>query len=267
MSMRSPRIGVFDSGVGGLTVLSKLVELMPGAEYHYFGDTARVPYGGRASETIIGYSRQGLNYLASMGADLLVVACNTSSAIALPTLKGMFDIPVIGVVEDGVGVAISHARRGVLVLGTRATVKSGVYQHAIAVQRPDLPVRGVACPLFVPVVEEGLANAYLAEEVVRHYLQSCDDFDYDAILLGCTHFPIISTAIRNFVNKDVSVLDPSARVAERVRTILSGFSISSRDQPDIHFHVTDASESFKSVASMMGFSNVDQVTHVDVAGL
>ena len=266
--MRPPRIGVFDSGVGGLTVLSRLVASLPFADYHYFGDTARVPYGSRADDTIVGYSRQGLNYLLSLGAELLVVACNTSSAIALPALVNTFNVPVIGVVDDGVLVAADHARKGVLVLGTRATIGSGIYQRGLALHRPGLAVRGIACPLFVPIVEEGLVASSLADEAVRHYLRLSDDFAYDSVLLGCTHFPIIGPVIRRWVGDGVQILDPSDRVAQRVRSLLpSGTPYDACRRPEVHFHVTDASDSFKAVAAIMGFADVTGVTHVDLSAL
>ncbi|MBD8524189.1 glutamate racemase [Pseudomarimonas arenosa] len=259
------RIGVFDSGVGGLTVLRRLLERLPNAEYHYLGDTARVPYGIRSADTIVEYSREGLSYLRGLGVDLLVVACNTSSAIAVPSLHDEFSHPLIGVVNDGVEIASDLAQRGALVLGTRATIMADIYQRQIAQRRPALPVRGLACPLFVPIVEEGWADSQVAVDVARRYLDQCSDFSFDLVLLGCTHFPIMQATLERAVGQDVRVVDPSVRVASRVAGCLP--SAASGGCPEVHFHVTDSPEGFTRVARAMGMPIHNEVKHVDVAAL
>ncbi len=260
-----PRIGVFDSGVGGLTVLNRLVAKLPNADYHYLGDTARVPYGSRSSETIIGYSRDGLNYLLGLEVDLLVIACNTSSAIALPRIGHEFSVPVLGVIEDGAAAALDAAKHGVLVLGTRATITSGIYQRLITSSGTGLSVLGLACPLFVPIVEEGWAETPVAEAAIKMYMSSCMDYSYDLILLGCTHFPIMQDTLQRIVGKHIRIEDPSIRVADRVASMLPEAGRSSA--PEIHFHVTDSPDSFVNVAKAMGVRVTNEVTHVDLTAL
>lgn len=260
--MYRPRIGVFDSGVGGLSVLRRLIERLPNAVYHYFGDTARVPYGTRSQHTIVEFTSEGLSYLRSLDVDLVVVACNTASAVAVPVLVEQFCVPLIGVVEDGVEAAAEGAKSGVLVLATRATIESGVYQRGIAERRPDLDVKGLACPLFVPLVEEGWSDTVVAEAAARRYLTDVErTFDY--LLLGCTHFPAMRNTLKRVLGQDIRIEDPSDRVAARVASLLP--SALEGPAPAVHFHVTDAPGSLVRIAQIMGVPVSASITEVDVA--
>lgn len=256
------RIGVFDSGVGGLTVLNRLTSRLPNASYDYLGDTARVPYGSRSTQTIIDFSHECLSYLAGRGADLLVIACNTSSAVALPYLQTTYGIPVVGVIEDGIAVALEASTERVLVLGTRATIVSGIYQSRIRQARPSLQARGLACPLFVPIVEEGWAISPVAIATARVYLSECADYPFDLMLLGCTHFPVMYETLRHVVGDDVRIEDPGARLVGRIADMFpqaSGSAIA-----EVNFHVTDSPDGFVRVARAMGFRVTDDVKHVDL---
>jgi glutamate racemase len=261
--VKRPRIGVFDSGVGGLTVLSSLASRLPNADYHYLGDTGRVPYGSRSQENIISYSRECLGYLARFNVDLLVVACNTSSAIALPHISADFEVPVVGVIEDGVAAALDASTRGVLILGTRATIGSGVYQRRILDAGKGLEVWGLACPLFVPIVEEGWADTPIAEAAAHAYFSTLSDCVFDVVLLGCTHFPIMQQTLRRMVGENVQIEDPSVRVAERVAGFLPQAARAAT--PDIHFHVTDSPDGFMRVAQAMGMHVTTAINHVDLS--
>ena len=257
-------IGVFDSGVGGLTVLSRLRARLPEADFVYLGDTARVPYGTRSAETIIEYARQGIRHLQGAGVDLVVVACNTASAVALPVLAGEVAVPVVGVIEDGVLEAVDTARRGVLVLATPATIRSGVYKESIGERRPELAFEGVACPLFVPLAEEGWGDTEVADVVVRRYLDGIELRCFDLVLLGCTHFPLLGRALRRCLPTGVAVEDPGPRLAERVARML-GPMLARRGS--VRFEVTDSVESFARVAGRMGVPAEGQVAHLPLSVL
>lgn len=254
------RVGVFDSGVGGLTVLRKLVAAAPGADYEYLGDTARVPYGTRSPETVIEYSLSSVQYLESLGADVIVVACNTASALALEQIRRVSKLPVVGVIDDGVSAALEVASERIVVLGTRATVASRTYEIRIREVSPGTRVLSVACPLFVPIVEEGLADTAIARDVAGMYLQSIDLGGTEAILLACTHFPIMQSALRAHAPPPVRIVDPSHKVANRVASMLPPSARSGNGR--IGFHVTDACEGFARVASAMGLGLNGSIQHV-----
>ncbi|TWG93263.1 glutamate racemase [Luteimonas sp. J16] len=261
---RVPVVGVFDSGVGGLTVLARLRARLPAIDFLYLGDTARVPYGTRSAQTIVDYTRQGIRYLQAAGVDLVVVACNTASAVGLPALAGEATIPVVGVVEDGVLEAVNTARRGVLVLATPATIAAGSYQQAIHVQRPNLAVEGVACPLFVPLAEEGWGDSEVADAVASRYLASVDVSRYDLVLLGCTHFPLLAPTLRRCLPDGIVIEDPGPRLAERVAAMLGPTVPRSGS---VSFEVTDSVASFARVAGRMGMPAEGCVKHLPLAAL
>ncbi len=260
--MDRPNIGVFDSGVGGLTVFRRLRDRVPGAHFHYLGDTARVPYGSRSPTTIIEYTREAVGYLRSLGAELIVVACNTASAVAVPILAEESQVPLLGVIDDGVDAAIRAATSGVLVLGTRATIESGVYQRALCARNPRLAVRGLACPLFVAVAEEGWADTEVSELIAKRYLEEAHFVDFDVVLLACTHFPLIESVLRRVVGPDVKIVDPSNGVTDRVAVMLGGRGRHGQSQVDVY--VTDCPISFVRAASRMGIEVPGEVRKVSL---
>ncbi len=256
------RIGIFDSGVGGLTVQRAVLDALPGADTLYLGDTARVPYGTKSAETVTQYSLRNARFLARHGIDVLVVACNTASAVALPALRTELTVPVIGVVDPGARVAARASRTGRIgVIGTQGTVASGAYQAAIRRERPGAEVIARACPLFVPLAEEGWTDP--ADEVVRgvarRYLSPLAGAGIDTLVLGCTHYPLLAAAIGAEL-PGVTLVDSAAAVAAEVRATFGGGA----GPADHRFFVTDAPEKFLAVAGRFLGRPVTAADHVDV---
>ena len=190
-------IGVFDSGVGGLTVAREIMRNIPNERIIYFGDTARVPYGSKSKDTVLRYSRQIIRFLRTQDVKAIVVACNTASAYALEEIKKELDIPIIGVVKPGARVAGKATKNGKIgIIGTEATVNSGIYTEFIQAQNPDIQVLGKACPLFVPLVEEGWLKDSVTAEVAGRYLDSLMEQGIDTLILGCTHYPLLRSLLR-----------------------------------------------------------------------
>lgn len=244
-------IGLFDSGVGGLTVLKALRSRLPSENYRFLGDTARLPYGTKGRSTIIHYTLNAAHKLVGMGAvKMLVIACNTATSCALPSLREEFpDIPVLGVVEPGARAAVRATRSGyIAVLATEATIKGGAYQQAIFRLRPDARVVGRACPLFVPLAEEGLVEGEIAEAVERLYLGGLFDGAEkpDTVVLGCTHYPLLRKSLARVIGKDVTLVDSAATTAESVESYLTekGLRNTSRERGETHFMATDNAQRF-----------------------
>ena len=225
-------IAMFDSGVGGLTVFKALARRLPAENLLYLGDTARLPYGTKGRDTIIQYTLKAAQALVQRGVKMLVVACNTATAAALPTLREEFaPLPVVGVVEPGAAAAARASRNGeIIVIGTEATIAGGAYQAAIARIRPEAHVRGRACTLFVPMAEEGWMEGHIVEGVAHHYLDGLFSPGRaaarpDTLVLGCTHFPLLLQAVKNVVGPDVAIVDSAATTAESVEEELRGLGL------------------------------------------
>ena len=259
-----PRIGIFDSGVGGLTVQRAILDALPGLETVYLGDTARVPYGTKSPEVVTQYAVRNARVLVANGVEMLVVACNTASAVALPALREAFDVPVLGVVEPGARAAARATRSGrVGVLGTQSTVASGAYQRALAALLPGVEVTAQACPLFVPLAEEGWTDP--GDEVVRlvsrRYLEPVRAARVDVVVLGCTHYPLLSAAIAAEL-PGVTLVDSAAAIAAEVR---ERFPAAASGGPVEHsFLVTDTPDRFLRVAPRFLGRAVESARHVDV---
>ena len=259
------RIGIFDSGVGGLTVQRALLEAVPAASTVYLGDTARVPYGTKSADTVTQYSLRNARVLSRHGIDLLVVACNTASAVALPALRAELSVPVIGVVEPGVRAAVRASRSGRIgVIGTQGTVSSGAYQAAIRRERPDAEVVARACPLFVPLAEEGWTDPddEIVRGVVRRYLAPLRDAGIDTLVLGCTHYPLLAAAIGAEL-PTIALVDSAQAIAAEVRAQL-GAGNGAPERAEHRFLVTDAPEKFLAVAGRFLGRAVASAEHVDV---
>ena len=237
-------IGLFDSGMGGLTVFKALAKRLPGEDLLYLGDTARLPYGTKGRETIIRYTLSAAQKLVDMGVKMLVVACNTATAAALPALREHFaPLPVLGVVEPGSQAAAEASRNGrIVVLATEATINGGAYQQAIARIRPDAVVLTRACNLFVSLAEEGWMNGPLVEGIIRRYLEGLFDAPEnttandaallpDTLVLGCTHYPLLQDALRHVVGPDVHIVDSAATTAEFVAQELGKLHLLHPDRP------------------------------------
>ena len=257
------RIGIFDSGVGGLTVQRALLEAIPGADTIYLGDTARVPYGTKSAETVTLYSLRNARVLEARGIDLLVVACNTASAVALPALRAALPVPVLGVVEPGARAAVKASRGGRIgVIGTTGTIGSGAYQQAIRALRPGAVVVGRACPLLVPLAEEGWVDPAdeVVRGVVRRYLEPLRAEGIDTLVLGCTHYPLLRAAIAAEL-PGVALVDSAETVAAEVKALLP--SVTGREATH-SFLVTDTPEKFLAVAGLFLGRPVEAAEHVDV---
>lgn len=215
-------IGIFDSGVGGLTVLREITRLLPQEDTIYFGDTARVPYGTKSPETVTRYAQEITSFLVRRDIKLLVVACNTASAVALPHLKRMFSIPVVGVIEPGAERAVSATLNGRIgVIGTSATIRSSAYTRAIKRKKSDAIVLTRACPLFVPLAEEGWVDNQVARLTAEIYLQELKEAAIDTLVLGCTHYPLLKTLISDVMGEGVTLVDSAAETARTVASILA----------------------------------------------
>ncbi|MDB4905762.1 MAG: Glutamate racemase [Gemmatimonadetes bacterium] len=217
----SAPIGVFDSGIGGLTVAHAIIQHLPNERIIYFGDTARVPYGPKSPDTVRRYSREIAGFLVAQGVKTIVVACNTATAHALPTLQEEWEVPVIGVVEPGARAAVNATRSGhVGVIGTAGTIKSGAYERALRALRPSLRVTARACPLFVPLVEEGWVDHDVTRMVAREYLEPLREAEVDALVLGCTHYPLLKTLLAEVLGDDVRLIDSAEETARETSRIL-----------------------------------------------
>ncbi len=253
--IRQAPIGVFDSGVGGLTVAREIMRQIPKEKIVYFGDTARVPYGNKSKETITRFSEQIARFLLSHGVKTIVVACNTASAYALDTLEKELDVPVIGVVRPGAKMALSKTRNGkVGVIGTEATIGSGIYDAYIREVRTDAVIYGKACPLFVPLVEEGLWEDPVTEEIARRYLSELIDLDIDTLILGCTHYPLIRSVIGKIMGENVTLINPAYETAIELKQMLKERDLLNDVEPALgsnryQFYVSDGAEKFKQFAN------------------
>lgn len=261
-------IGIFDSGVGGLTVYRALHERLPAERYVYLGDTARVPYGTKSLSTVERYAIENARFLEARGVKLLVVACNTASALALPAIRAQVSVPVVGMIEPGARAVVSGAREGgrVGVIATESTVKSGAYSKAIRELAPRLEVFERACPLFVSLAEEGWAETEVARTVAEEYLRSLREREVTALVLGCTHYPILRRAIQAAVGASVRLIDSGEEAARAVETLIEKEDLrrtATQELRDLseagararflcddldHFYVTDAAERFAHVA-------------------
>ena len=260
-------IGVFDSGVGGLTVAREIMRNLPQEKIVYFGDTARVPYGSKSKETIIRYSRQIVRFLKTQEVKAIVVACNTASALALETISEETDVPMIGVVEPGAKVAVETTRnKKIGLIGTRGTVKSGLYQKVIQKEDPEIQVIGQPCPLFVPLVEEGWLKDEITLEVARRYLDPLLSQDIDTLILGCTHYPLLKPIIQNVMGPDVKLIDSGAECVRDISVLLNYFELNkSREllEQTHRFYTTANANSFAAIAEKWLERSVN-VEHVNL---
>jgi glutamate racemase len=272
MTTRRPTIGVFDSGFGGLTVLKVLLEVIPDADYLYFGDTARLPYGSKSVETVARYAVEAAHYLEANGAEVLVIACNTATALALDRIIAGTHVPVVGVVEPGAKAAAGVSRnRKVVVIGTEATVSSHAYRKAL--EAVGLRAREKACPLLVPLVEEGWVEHPVTEEVARIYLAEAfaDGFhDADALVLGCTHYPLLKPLLHRVAPLHVSIVDSAEATAREVAARLPELLVPAeiqeerRGSPRIKFFATDSVEKFRRLGQRFLEHTIEDVQHVDL---
>jgi glutamate racemase len=260
-------IGVFDSGVGGLTVVKRLIASLPNESIVYFGDTARVPYGSKSNETVIEYSIQNTKFLLQKNVKAVVVACNTASSIAIDVLKKEFDVPIIGMIEPGALSAIHNTKNNKIgVIGTRATINNKAYSNQLLKLNNHLEVFEKACPLFVPLAEEGWINHRATYEIAEEYLSELKLKVIDTLILGCTHYPILSKVIQEVIGENVKLIDSGVAASEVVRQEIDriGLSTNSSAKGNISLYVSDISTNFKSIAELFLGQSVDEIIKVDI---
>ena len=249
--MNSAPLGIFDSGVGGLTVVRAVQELLPAENILYLGDTARLPYGSKSPETIRNFADEDVRFLISKGVKAIVVACNTATAHALPSLHEKYRIPILGVIEPGVEAALANpdAQR-IGIIATRGTIGSHAYQHALALRRTGLIIHGVATPLLVPFVEENWIDHPATRLVLKTYLDPLVDKGIDTLMLACTHYPLLIPVLREILPADVRLVDSATTCAEHLKRELTRLEMLNSDegQGDLELHLTDLSEEFESLA-------------------
>lgn len=265
MSLNAP-IGVFDSGVGGLTVAREIMRQMPKEQIVYFGDTARVPYGSKSKETVISFSRQIAKFLLTKDVKAIVIACNTASSFALDTIRRELSIPVIGVIKPGAITAAQTTKNGRIgIIGTQGTVNSGIYTKTITELNPELQVFEKACPLFAPLVEEGWLYDSVAIEITERYLNELQDYDVDSLVLGCTHYPLLRRTIQKVMGPDVTLVNPAFETAKHTRQVLMEKGIEcSKQMPHHKFYVSDGAEKFKAFANTILPCNVEEAKGIDI---
>ena len=240
-------IGVFDSGIGGLTVVKALIDELPGESIVYFGDTARVPYGTKSKSTIVKFSLENVEFLLRYGVKCIVIACNTSSSWALPTLRKYFKVPIVGVIRPGALAAVRQTTtKRIGVIGTNATIRSGAYEAAIHRLDPSIAVVSQSCPLFVPLVEEGWFNEAISHTIAQRYLEPLIPHQIDTLILGCTHYPLLSATLQQVLGPSVTLVDSAKQTALEVRSVLHNSEGLSHRQtkPRYRFFVTDEPQHF-----------------------
>lgn len=247
--MNNAPIGIFDSGLGGLTILKALQKTLPAERLIYFGDTANVPYGSKSRETVTRFSRDIAQFLEQKGVKLIIVACNTASALALTRLRKTCRVPVLGVIEPGAQKAVRSSRGGrIAVLGTEATVKSGAYRQQILKLAPHAKVSQVPCPLFVPLVEEGWSKNPVTRLIAAQYLKPLAKTQADTVILGCTHYPVLKPVIANVLGKQVQLVDSAQTLAQEVKNYLISHDEQAQGRGSLTIYASDAPERFKHLA-------------------
>jgi len=258
------KIGIFDSGLGGLTVARAIVDTLPTFDMIYFGDTARTPYGSKSRETVIQYACENTELLIQKGAEIIVMACNTAASVATDILRKNYDIPIFEVISPAAALVSSftHARR-VGIIGTRATINSNVYTNKISQQRPDIQVHAMPCPLLVPLVEEGWLNKPETRMIVKKYLHPLKVRQVDTLILACTHYPILKSIIQKKIGRRVRVIDSAEAVAQQLMTYFkeNNFQQDANKQGTCHFYVSDITPHFEKIAQSIFKRKIDlQVT-------
>jgi len=267
--MKTAPIGVFDSGIGGLTVVREIISRLPRENIIYLGDTARVPYGTKSSRTVIAYSHHNARFLVSKGIKMLVVACNTSSAVSLPSLSRELEIPVIGVIGPGAKKAgeVTKSKR-VGVIGTPSTIKSSAYKKALEAISPDIEVFSRACPLFVPLAEEGWTEGEISELIAKEYLAPFKGYDIDVLVLGCTHYPLLKPTIQKVMGGGITLVDSAEETAKEIERVLREKDLlnNGAGAPSREYYLTDVSDTFVSVAGRFLGEKIENIEMVDITG-
>lgn len=261
-------IGVFDSGLGGISVVRAIIDLLPQEHLIYFGDTARVPYGSKSEETVVRFSHQISAFLREKQVKMIVVACNTASAVALESLQKSFTIPIVGVIEPGSEAAVRSAgNKRIGVIGTASTIRSGAYRAAIRALDPEMEVQDQPCPLLVPLVEEDWPHDGVVTQVLESYLSTFKDQNPDALILGCTHYPYLKSSIQEVMGPEVRLVDSGEETALRVQRVLKEMDLLNpgNGDPGRHkFYVSDFPQKFEETASRFLGRPLDKLFKVEL---
>ncbi len=260
-------IGIFDSGIGGLTVVKEVIRQLPSENIIYLGDTARVPYGTKSSKTVITYSQSNSKFLISKGIKLLVIACNTASAVAIQSLRWDLDISVLGVLEPGARKAVNTTNNNkVGVIGTPSTIKSGAYKKSIENINPDIQVYSQPCPLFVPLAEEGWLDDKISEQIANRYLESLNKSGIDTLILGCTHYPLLKDLIQKVVGEDIKLVDSAEETAQEIKRTLLEINLLNKNKSNSkkEFYLTDTSDTFVSIAGNFLGEKINKLQLIDI---
>ncbi|MEG0687337.1 MAG: glutamate racemase [Hungatella sp.] len=262
-------IGVFDSGVGGLTVVREIMRQMPEEQIIYFGDTARVPYGSKSRETVIRYSEQIIRFLKTKNVKAIVIACNTASAYALETVERDLDIPIIGVINAGARTAVEATRNGKIgVIGTEGTVNSGIYTAVMKRMKPEIEVTGKSCPLFVPLVEEGLLHDSVTDEIASRYLSVLKERYIDTLVLGCTHYPLLRATLERLMGDEVMLVNPAYETAVELKQLLQERHLQcaprTLEEEKYQFFVSDLADKFTAFAKSILPNDVKETKKINI---
>jgi len=263
-------IGVFDSGIGGLTVVREIMAKLPHERIIYFGDTARVPYGSKSNETVIEYSLQNAAFLIEKNVKLIVVACNTASSVAIPALKAKYTVPIVGMIESGAAYAARETKENKIgVIGTRSTITNRSYSKELKKINPEFDIYEKACPLFVPLAEEGWIDHSATQSIAEEYLRELAELSIDTLVLGCTHYPILKPVIQKVMGEKVKLIDSGIAAASTVSFELDriGLRSNSNGLGVVSYYVSDIPSTFEKVASLFLGKTVSHVTKVDVESL
>ncbi len=268
---RNAPVGVFDSGVGGLTVVREIIRQMPDERIVYFGDTARLPYGSKSRDTVIRYSRQNIRFLLTKNVKAIVIACNTASAYALETVEREFGLPILGVIRAGAATAVSATRNGKIgVIGTEGTIGSGIYTEVMKQMDPRVQVTGKACPLFVPLVEEGLLHDSVTDEIASRYLSELKGKFIDTLVLGCTHYPLLRSTVERIMGDDVTLVNPAYETAVELKSLLAKRGLdclpgmAGADPRKYRFYVSDLADKFTAFATSILPEQVKETIRINI---
>ncbi|MDF2672381.1 MAG: glutamate racemase [Clostridiales bacterium] len=260
-------IGIFDSGIGGLTVVKEVMKILPGEDIYYFGDTARVPYGNKSPETITKFSFQNTRFLIDKDVKAIVIACNTASAFSIDSVKDNFSIPVLGVIEPGAYAAARETKSGKIgIIGTEGTIASRAYEKAIKKLLPNAEILGCPCPLFVPLVEEGWAGSKVSYLVAEEYLEPLKRAGVDTLVMGCTHYPLLKKVVRDVMGPDVALINPAEETAIDLMKVLAQHNLQSelKDRSHYKYYVSDNPDKFSKVGGNFLNKEVFNIDKIDI---
>lgn len=260
-------IGIFDSGLGGLTVLKSLQKILPNESFVYFGDTAHVPYGSKSKNTVIKYSQNIMDFFLECKIKAVVIACNTASAVAFNHLKDIYDIPIFDVVTPSIEYAIKISKnKKIGVIGTLSTIKSNAYTKMFNQLGYDYLIKEVACPLFVPLIEEGWSNTKIAKDISQVYLKEFNKIDIDTLILGCTHYPIMANTIHDVLSNDIKLVYSGETVGMKINDYLENFDYlnNSKKTQTIKYFVSDLPQKFDEIGSRFLGYQLNDVTHINI---